>query len=142
MQKLLTATLVSAAFMSAPALAETDDLRSENAVQQHKISQASFEKLNLTAEQKASMKSIRDSRREEMKQVWQEWRKAENSLIQAERFDESRAKALLERDYRMMKEKEKLILLKARHATYNILTPEQKSQLRTMKEDVLDKMEP
>lgn len=93
-----------------------------------------LEKLNLSAEQKAQVKTILDKERDRMKDG-HEARRAQRdqmkALVQAERFDRDRAAQLIQQE-QGRELQDRLAMLQTRHDIYTLLTPEQRSKLQEL----------
>jgi len=98
--------------------------------------QMGFEKLNLTDEQKAEMKTIMSSQKEQKRvQKTDTERLAQQaemqSLMQAETFDEAKAEELIS-NQQSKRNANKLEKMKAKHEMYQLLTDEQKAEFTEM----------
>jgi protein CpxP len=98
--------------------------------------QMGFEKLNLTDEQKAEMKTIMSSQKGQKRvQKTDTERLAQQaemqSLMQAETFDEAKAEELIS-NQQSKRNANKLEKMKAKHAMYQLLTDEQKAEFVEM----------
>ena len=98
--------------------------------------QMGFEKLNLTDEQKAEMKTIMSSQKGQKRvQKTDTERLAQQaemqSLMQAETFDEAKAEELIN-NQQSKRNANKLEKMKAKHAMYQLLTDEQKAEFVEM----------
>ena len=98
--------------------------------------QMGFEKLNLTDEQKAKMKTIMSSQKGQKRvQKTDTERLAQQaemqSLMQAETFDEAKAEELIS-NQQSKRNANKLEKMKAKHSMYQLLTDEQKAEFVEM----------
>ena len=101
---------------------------------------ALIQKLDLTAEQKAEIKQIRESSKEAMKEQRGDKHESMHALLTAESFDEAAAQALIA-EKEQTKEARQINRLKNQHAIYNVLTEEQQAQLLEIKQEHMGKME-
>lgn len=135
MKKLVIAILLSTLALSGSVLAAPPaDVQSDTGVRSDEmVRQDSLEKLNTTAEQKEKMKSIQRIKRDKLKDALLTWREDERIIIQTENFDETKANEFIENNESRDKQ-QALIRLKAKNAMYNVLTVEQKTQLKNGKD--------
>lgn len=90
-----------------------------------------FRDLDLTEDQRAQMRSLREQSREESQPILKQLRelqKERRQLIQSNTFNEEAAKSLVNRESEL---RSALSLNRTanQHAVYNLLTPEQKAKL-------------
>lgn len=90
-----------------------------------------FRELDLTDQQKAEMRSLRERSREESQPILKQLRELEKErrqLIQSNTFNEEAARSLVNRESEL---RSALSLNRTanQHAVYNLLTPEQKAKL-------------
>jgi len=95
-----------------------------------------FEKLNLTDQQKEDMKTIMSAQKTERKDRKTDaerlaQRAEMQALMQAETFDEAKAKELIENKQAKNTE-QRLAKMKAKHEMYQLLTDEQKAEFAEM----------
>ncbi len=98
-----------------------------------------YKELNLTEEQQAEIKTIRQKQREQMQQFRTEGnrdaqRAQMQALMKAETFDEDAARAMLNARHEASMEK-KIAMMKSQHEIYQVLTPEQQAKFAEMMEN-------
>jgi protein CpxP len=86
-----------------------------------------FKGLNLTDAQKTQMRDIMKESHKDMKRPSLDERRAANSIIASDSFDQSKAEAQAEKMSANAKE-HALKMLETQNKLYNVLTPEQKKQ--------------
>ncbi|MFZ4628229.1 MAG: Spy/CpxP family protein refolding chaperone [Blastocatellia bacterium] len=90
-----------------------------------------FRDLDLTEEQRAQMRSLREQSREESQPILRQLRdlqKERRQLIQSNTFNEEAARSLVNRESEL-RSALSLNRTASQHAVYNLLTPEQKAKL-------------
>lgn len=103
---------------------------------------AIFKQLNLTAEQHAKLRDMRDANRQQMQQQrkagpsqqMKALRNQERALMLAPNFDKAQANALAKQMADMQVER-RVQMMEKRHQMLNVLTPEQKAQFQTLQQE-------
>lgn len=94
-----------------------------------------FKELDLTTEQQDKVKAIWAAQSDEMKVVWKQLRtnrEAEQSLIEAPKFDTAKAQKMADADAKLIAQNN-VTLLKSRHDIYQVLTPDQRTKLEAIR---------
>jgi protein CpxP len=105
------------------------------------LSKRAVAALDLTVDQQAQIKSIIEglkADKKERKLERKENREAFRALVEAENFDEDKAKALMS-DIKTERSEKMLAHLKSRHQIWQLLTVEQREKLTEMREKRKDK---
>ena len=105
------------------------------------LSKRAVAALDLTVDQQAQIKSIIEglkADKKERKLERKENREAFRALVEAENFDEDKAKALMS-DIKTERSEKMLAHLKSRHQIWQLLTVEQREKLSEMREKRKDK---
>ncbi|MBY7997128.1 CpxP family protein [Vibrio fluvialis] len=105
-----------------------------------------FKQLNLTAEQHAKLRQMREEGREQMQQKRQAgpseqmkaMRDKERALMLAPNFDKAQATELAKQMVDMQVER-RVQMMEKRHQMLNVLTPEQKTQFQNLQQERMAK---